>query len=54
VHAEGKHLDFYINDIYQFSVNEPGLLSGLVGVFARASGDSPVSISFSDLAVYQP
>lgn len=54
VQAQGKALDFYINDVYQFSVNEPGLLSGLVGVFARAAGDSPVSISFSDLAVYQP
>ncbi len=54
VHAQGKALSFYINDIFQFSVNEPGLLSGLVGVFARSASNSPVSISFSDLAVYQP
>jgi len=53
VWAFGREMRFYINGEFQFSVNDPILLSGGLGVFVRASGDDSVSVSFSDLAVYQ-
>ncbi|MDI6696361.1 MAG: hypothetical protein QME21_15045 [Anaerolineales bacterium] len=53
VWAFGREMRFYINGEFQFSVNDPTLLSGGLGVFARASGDDSLSVSFSDLAVYQ-
>ncbi len=53
VWASGPELRFFINDIYQFTVRDPVLTSGSVGVFARASGDTPLTVSFSDLVVSQ-
>jgi hypothetical protein len=44
---------FYINNIYQFSIQDPSITEGALGVFARASGDEPVTINFSDLVVYE-
>jgi hypothetical protein len=54
VWALGAEMRFFINNRYQFSLNEPVLLSGRIGVFARSASDSPVSISFSELIIYQP
>jgi hypothetical protein len=54
VWAVGEELRFYINDEQQFAWKEPALLSGQIGVFARPASDSPLSVSFSNLAVYQP
>lgn len=54
VWAQGNELRFYVNDEYQFSINEPVLLSGQIGVFARSAGDSPVSVSFSSLKLFRP
>jgi hypothetical protein len=52
VMAKGKVLDFYINNEYQFTIRDPSLTAGGLGVFARASGEDPVTINFSDLKVY--
>lgn len=54
VWAQGKELRFYVNDEFQFSLNEPALLTGQIGVFARSAGDSPVSVSFSELKMFRP
>lgn len=51
--ADGKNLSFYINGEYQFTVRDPSLLAGGLGVFARANGDSAVTVNFSELAVYE-
>lgn len=52
VWAVGSELRFFVNDRYQFTVRDPMLLSGGVGVFARSTVDWPVTVNFSDLAVY--
>jgi hypothetical protein len=52
--ANGKELSFYINGEYQFTVRDPSLLAGELGVFARAAGEDAVTVNFSDLKVYQP
>jgi hypothetical protein len=54
VHAIGKELKFYVNGEYQFTVRDPILLEGGIGVFARSAGEGPVTVNFSDLKVYQP
>ena len=53
VWAVGRELRFFINDEFQFAVSDPYHSSGLFGVFARSAGENAVTISFSDLKVYQ-
>jgi len=50
--AVGPEMRFFLNDRYQFSVNDRNYPSGALGVFARAAGDTPVTVIFSDLVVY--
>lgn len=52
VYARGKELRIFINDVYQFSVKDPVWASGMLGVFARSSGDTPLTVSFSNLVVH--
>jgi hypothetical protein len=51
---EGKKMQFYVNGEFLFTVNEPSIPSGSLGVFARSTGDTPVTVNFSDLKVYKP
>lgn len=53
VHAIGKELRFYVNGEYQFTVHDPILLKGGIGVFARSAGEGAITVNFSDLKVYQ-
>lgn len=53
VWAKDKELLFYVNDEYQFTVRDPSIVSGSIGVFIRSDGDNTVSISFSDLVIHQ-
>ena len=52
VWAVGNELRFFINDRYQFTVRDPMLTSGGVGVFARSTDNWPVTVNFSDLKIY--
>jgi hypothetical protein len=52
VWAVGSEMRFFVNDRYQFTVRDPLLVSGGVGGFARSTVDWPVTVNFSDLAVY--
>jgi hypothetical protein len=54
VQAKGRVLSFYINGEYQFSIRDPSLSVGGLGVFARAAGEDAVTVNFSDLQIYQP
>ncbi len=54
VHAQGKTLRFYLNDVLQFTVTDPFPASGQIGLFVRSSGETPLSISFRDLQVWEP
>jgi hypothetical protein len=52
VWAVGREMRLFLNDIYQFSMDDPVFSAGTFGFFAYANGKSPVTISFSDLSVY--
>lgn len=47
----GKEIRCFVNDQYQFTVTDPTIPSGLVGVFARSVGEDALTVSFSDLVV---
>jgi len=51
VWAAGTEMRLFLNNRYQFSVNDLNYLSGTIGVFARAAGDTPVTVTFSDLVI---
>jgi len=50
--AVGSEMRLFLNGRFQFSIVEKTFPSGAFGVFARSSGDTPVTITFSDLTVY--
>ena len=51
VWAAGPELRLFLNGRFQFSFTDLNLSSGTVGVFARAAGETPVTVTFSDLIV---
>ena len=51
--AVGSNMDFFVNGQYQFSIKDPLLASGGVGVFARSANKMAVTVNFSDLVVYK-
>jgi hypothetical protein len=53
VWAVGPEMRFFVNGSYQFTVKEPVLSSGGVGVFVRSTSDNAVTVNFSDLAIYE-
>jgi hypothetical protein len=50
--VRGEEMRVFVNDVYHFTVRDPVFTSGTLGVFARAGGDSPLTVSFSKLSVY--
>lgn len=52
VWARNSQVHFFLNDVYLFSVNDTQLWKGTLGVFALTSGEGDVSVSFSDLQVW--
>ena len=52
VWAVGPEFHFFLNEHYQFSVIDKNYLSGGIGVFATSTGATPVTVTFSDLVVY--
>ena len=53
VWASGKEMRFFINGEHQFTVRDPSISAGGLGVFIRSAGDNAVTVSFSDLEIYQ-
>jgi len=51
--AQGSEIDFFVNGQYQFSIHDPVLTSGGVGVFARSTNNMAVTVNFSDMIVYE-
>ena len=51
--VKGKEMDFFVNGEFLFSVRDPSIPSGKLGVFARSAGDNAVTINFSDLEIYE-
>ncbi len=52
VWASGPDLRFFLNGRYQFGISDRTLSSGAVGAFARSTGQTPVTVTFSELSVY--
>src|ERR1043165_7671402 len=52
VWAVGRDLRLFLNGRYQFGVMEPTFTTGGIGGYVRAAGDTPVTITFSDLRIY--
>ena len=52
VWAVGREMRVFLNDQYQFSLLDPVFSTGTLGFFIFASGQNPVTVSFSDLSVY--
>jgi len=50
--AVGSEMRLFLNGRFQFSVVEPTFPSGTLGVFVRSTGETPVTVMFSDLAVF--
>jgi hypothetical protein len=48
----GREMRVFLNDHLHFVQSDPVFSSGTVGFFVYASGQSPLTISFSDLSVY--
>jgi hypothetical protein len=53
ISAVGAELSFFVNDHYQFSIHDPLLSSGGIGVFARSANKMAVTVNFSNLIVYE-
>ncbi len=51
--ALGTELSFFVNGQFQFSIHDPSLSSGGLGVFARSANKKAVTVNFSDLVVYE-
>lgn len=49
----GNEMRFFINDQHQFTITDPLLPQGSIGVFARSAGEKAVTVNFSDLIVRQ-
>ena len=50
--AVGNEMRLFLNDRFQFSVSDPLFPIGALGVFVRSNGETPTTILFSDLVVY--
>lgn len=50
--AVGNEMRLFLNDRFQFGISDPSSPNGAFGVFVRSAGDTPVSVLFSDLIVY--
>ncbi len=51
--AVGTEMRLFLNGKYQFEIRDANYGSGLIGVFVRAAGDTPATVSFSDLSIRQ-
>lgn len=51
VWAAGSELRLFLNNRYQFTITDKNISTGSLGVFARAAGETPVTVTFSDLDV---
>jgi hypothetical protein len=50
--AVNAEMRLFLNGRFQFSINDRSFPNGEFGVYARSAGDTPVTVTFSDLTVY--
>ena len=52
VWAVGSEMRFFLNDRYQYTIEDGTYLTGTIGLFVSSSTTTPTSVSFSDMVVY--
>jgi len=53
VSSDGRTMNFYVNGDSLFSVNDPNLPEGRIGLFIRSNGDNAVTVNFQNLEVFR-
>lgn len=53
VYASKKEITVFINDQFQFTLQESVIPAGGIGLFARSVSSASVTINYSDLTVYE-
>jgi hypothetical protein len=53
VSAVGEEMSFFVNGKFQFTVSDPSISEGSIGVFARSMKENAVTVNFSELEVYK-
>ena len=53
VSVSGQDMEFFLDDRFQFSIQDGILSEGGLGFFLRASSDSPVNVNFCELEAFQ-
>lgn len=51
--VHGSEMRFFVDDFFLFSVKDPMLPTGLIGVFARSREETAVTVNFSDLVIWE-
>ncbi len=51
--ALGSQISVFINQQYQFTLNDSAIPAGSLGLFARTGNHDAMTVNFSDLKVYQ-
>jgi hypothetical protein len=51
--AVGNEMRLFLNGRHQFTMSDPLFPIGALGMFVRSNGETPVTVSFLDLAVYE-
>lgn len=53
VWADGKEIRCYANNTLLFSIQDPSLVKGMIGVYARSAGQDAMTVNFTELSVYE-
>jgi hypothetical protein len=51
--AVEDEMRLFLNGRYQFTVTDPSFPSGEIGVYVRSTGDTPVTVIFSELEIHK-
>jgi hypothetical protein len=51
--STGKEMRFFVNSEFLFTVEDPSIPEGGLGVFARSAGPAAMTVNFSDLVIYE-
>jgi hypothetical protein len=52
--ASGKTIRIFLNQVQQIEVNTDLFREGGLAVYARSIGDTPLTVNFSEIKIYQP
>lgn len=52
--VSGKTIRIYLNQVLQWELQKDVFREGGLVLYARAAGDTPLTVNFSDIRIYQP